>query len=102
MKSFDGCVILQPTSISSNGGTQRPMLVIVQNPGMADFDDFVKEPNKVFNISSTFDQPSEKKSRREKKEESMVFMDEVVVDVKTTLKSYSFLQFENRSNSSIV
>lgn len=47
-----------PTSISKNGGTHRPMLVIVQNPGMSDFafrDDFIKAPKKpeaTFNMSN--------------------------------------------------
>lgn len=44
------CCILQPASISENGGTHKPMLVIVQNPGMSDFassDDLVKKPNKL-------------------------------------------------------
>lgn len=51
-----------PTSISKNGSTQRPMLVIVQNPGMSDFalsDDFNKEPKKpegAFNVSHSFQQ----------------------------------------------
>lgn len=39
-----------PASISENGGTHKPMLVIVQNPGMSDFassDDLVKKPNKL-------------------------------------------------------
>lgn len=47
-----------PTSISTNGGTNRPVLVIVQNPGMSDFAfDVVKEPKKPkgsFNISPSF------------------------------------------------
>ncbi|KAG0593519.1 hypothetical protein KC19_1G335600 [Ceratodon purpureus] len=51
-----------PTSISKNGNTQRPMLVIVQNPGMSDFslsDDLIKEPRKsegAFSMSSNFQQ----------------------------------------------
>lgn len=168
---LDNCLdfygwVLQPTSISKSGGTHRPVLVIVQNPGMSDIaynDDFVmelKKPEAVFNISPTFQQttyPSslppdssaslieseglqqlrlrssgdlststESGSRRENqfpgvkegirsmdgKEDrnAMVFVDEVVVDVKA-LKGYSFLQFENscgdsrtlhsRSNSSM-
>lgn len=56
---FDGSrCVLQPTSISTNGGTNRPVLVIVQNPGMSDFAfDVVKEPKKPkgsFNISPSF------------------------------------------------
>lgn len=60
---FDiSCRTLQPTSISKNGSTQRPMLVIVQNPGMSDFafsDDYIKEPKKAegaFNSSYNFQQ----------------------------------------------
>jgi hypothetical protein len=56
---FDGSrCVLQPTSISTNGGTNRPVLVIVQNPGMSDFAfDVVKEPKKPkgsFNFSPSF------------------------------------------------
>lgn len=56
--------ILQPTSISENASTHRPMLVIVQNPSMSDiaftenFDKGFTKPKEAFTNSPNFQKSS--------------------------------------------
>jgi hypothetical protein len=144
------CFTLQPASLSRTGDGNRPMLVIVQNPGVSDFaftDNFSNEvpiPNaSVFKLPVPFQQSqwpdpssssvteheglqlrlrtsgelSTTESHWDQDIDSQVgnynaggYMEEVAVDVKGPLTSFTFLPFENpccesrplhsRSNSS--